>query len=159
MSFNGAARPLRLIIRSPDRRWPAAFQELCERFCGLYFDDELELIRLHHWEIRASYVMRQSLNTRYLHGRERLDGKLVEVCLYPADCGIDGTRTVSKAGVPMGHEHESGGFAGPMGEQPVAERVSAVGELGRSGVDRGVPMGPRWQKGQAAARRAGTPPR
>jgi hypothetical protein len=29
------------------------------------------------------------------------DGKLVEVRLYPADCGIDGTRTVSKAGVPM----------------------------------------------------------
>ena len=28
-------------------------------------------------------------------------GKLVEVRLYPADCGIDGTRTVSKAGVPM----------------------------------------------------------
>jgi len=28
-------------------------------------------------------------------------GKLVEVRLYPADCGIDGTRTVSKAGLPM----------------------------------------------------------
>jgi hypothetical protein len=28
-------------------------------------------------------------------------GKLVEVRLYPADCGIDGTRTASKAGVPM----------------------------------------------------------
>src|SRR5580704_13449080 len=28
-------------------------------------------------------------------------GKLVEVRLYPADAGIDGTRTVSKAGVPM----------------------------------------------------------
>jgi poly-gamma-glutamate capsule biosynthesis protein CapA/YwtB (metallophosphatase superfamily) len=29
------------------------------------------------------------------------DGKLVEVRLYPADCGIDGTRPVSKAGLPM----------------------------------------------------------
>jgi hypothetical protein len=137
MSFNGAARPLRLIIRSPDRRWPAAFQELCERFCGLYFDHELELIRLHHWEIRASYVMRQSLNTRYLHGRERLDGKLVEVCLYPADCGIDGTRTVSKAGVPMGHEHESRGLPArwvsnrwqsgyrPLGSSVVPESIGA----------------------------------
>jgi poly-gamma-glutamate synthesis protein (capsule biosynthesis protein) len=28
-------------------------------------------------------------------------GKLVEVRLYPADAGIDGTRQVSKAGVPM----------------------------------------------------------
>ena len=28
-------------------------------------------------------------------------GKLVEVRLYPADCGIDGTRPVSKAGLPM----------------------------------------------------------
>jgi poly-gamma-glutamate capsule biosynthesis protein CapA/YwtB (metallophosphatase superfamily) len=28
-------------------------------------------------------------------------GKLVEVRLYPADCGIDGTRPVSRAGVPM----------------------------------------------------------
>jgi poly-gamma-glutamate synthesis protein (capsule biosynthesis protein) len=28
-------------------------------------------------------------------------GKLVEVRLYPADTGIDGTRTVSKAGLPM----------------------------------------------------------
>ena len=28
-------------------------------------------------------------------------GKLVEVRLYPADCGIDGMRTVSKAGLPM----------------------------------------------------------
>jgi hypothetical protein len=31
--------------------------------------------------------MRQSLNTGYLHGRERPDGKLIEVRLYPADCG------------------------------------------------------------------------
>jgi hypothetical protein len=31
--------------------------------------------------------MRQSLNTRYLHGRERPDGKLVEVRVCPADCG------------------------------------------------------------------------
>jgi poly-gamma-glutamate synthesis protein (capsule biosynthesis protein) len=28
-------------------------------------------------------------------------GKLVEVRLYPADAGIDGTRPVSKAGLPM----------------------------------------------------------
>ena len=28
-------------------------------------------------------------------------GKLVEVRLYPVDCGIDGTRPVSKAGLPM----------------------------------------------------------
>jgi len=28
-------------------------------------------------------------------------GKLTEVRIYPADLGIDGTRTVSKAGVPM----------------------------------------------------------
>src|SRR6202042_7393 len=28
-------------------------------------------------------------------------GRLVEVRLYPVDCGIDGTRPVSKAGIPM----------------------------------------------------------
>jgi hypothetical protein len=28
-------------------------------------------------------------------------GKLVEVRIYPVDCGSDGTRTGAKAGVPM----------------------------------------------------------
>jgi hypothetical protein len=45
---------------------------------------------------------RQPDNKEVLLTTSRYEGgKLVEVRLYPADCGIDGTRTVSKAGVPM----------------------------------------------------------
>jgi poly-gamma-glutamate capsule biosynthesis protein CapA/YwtB (metallophosphatase superfamily) len=45
---------------------------------------------------------RQPDNKEVLLATSRYEGgKLVEVRLYPADCGIDGTRTVSKAGVPM----------------------------------------------------------
>src|SRR5881296_1731477 len=45
---------------------------------------------------------RQPDNKEVLLTTSRYEGgKLVEVRLYPADCGIDGTRPVSKAGVPM----------------------------------------------------------
>jgi poly-gamma-glutamate capsule biosynthesis protein CapA/YwtB (metallophosphatase superfamily) len=45
---------------------------------------------------------RQPDNKEVLLATSRYEGgKLVEVRLYPADCGIDGMRTVSKAGVPM----------------------------------------------------------
>lgn len=45
---------------------------------------------------------RQPDNREVLLTTSRYEGgKLVEVRLYPADCGIDGTRPVSKTGVPM----------------------------------------------------------
>jgi poly-gamma-glutamate synthesis protein (capsule biosynthesis protein) len=45
---------------------------------------------------------RQPDNQEVLLATSRYEGgKLVEVRLYPADCGIDGKRTVSKAGIPM----------------------------------------------------------
>jgi poly-gamma-glutamate capsule biosynthesis protein CapA/YwtB (metallophosphatase superfamily) len=45
---------------------------------------------------------RQPDNKEVLLTASRYEGgKLVEVRLYPVDCGIDGTRPVSKAGVPM----------------------------------------------------------
>jgi poly-gamma-glutamate synthesis protein (capsule biosynthesis protein) len=45
---------------------------------------------------------RQPDNQEVLLATSRYEGgKLVEVRLYPADCGIEGTRTVSKAGIPM----------------------------------------------------------
>jgi len=45
---------------------------------------------------------RQPDNKEVLLTTSRYEGgKLVEVRLYPADCGIDGTRPVSKAGLPM----------------------------------------------------------
>jgi poly-gamma-glutamate synthesis protein (capsule biosynthesis protein) len=45
---------------------------------------------------------RQPDNKEVLLTTSRYEGgKLVEVRLYPVDCGIDGTRTVSKAGLPM----------------------------------------------------------
>ena len=45
---------------------------------------------------------RQPDNKEVLLTTSRYEGgKLVEARLYPVDCGIDGTRTVSKAGVPM----------------------------------------------------------
>jgi poly-gamma-glutamate synthesis protein (capsule biosynthesis protein) len=45
---------------------------------------------------------RQPDNKEVLLTTSRYEGgRLVEIRLYPADCGIDGTRTVSKSGVPM----------------------------------------------------------
>jgi poly-gamma-glutamate capsule biosynthesis protein CapA/YwtB (metallophosphatase superfamily) len=45
---------------------------------------------------------RQPDNKEVLLTTSRYEGgRLVEVRLYPVDCGIDGTRPVSKAGIPM----------------------------------------------------------
>jgi hypothetical protein len=47
----------------------------------------------------------QSLNTRYLHGCERPDGKLVEVRLYPADCGAYTGHQMVYVGLDSGSEY------------------------------------------------------
>jgi poly-gamma-glutamate capsule biosynthesis protein CapA/YwtB (metallophosphatase superfamily) len=50
----------------------------------------------------AAQQSREPDNKEVLLTTSRYEGgRLVEVRLYPVDCGIDGTRTVSKAGVPM----------------------------------------------------------
>jgi poly-gamma-glutamate capsule biosynthesis protein CapA/YwtB (metallophosphatase superfamily) len=52
---------------------------------------------------------RQPDNKEVLLTTSRYEGgKLVEVRLYPVDCGIDGTRPVSKAGLPMTPSPEQG---------------------------------------------------
>jgi hypothetical protein len=76
-------------------------------FCGLLWSNpelvcEVVEVFPDHVERALRLGFTQPDNKEVLLTTSRYEGgKLVEVRLYPVDCGIDGTRPVSKAGLPM----------------------------------------------------------